>query len=290
MLADSGFTNVYNINGGMTALIQNNYELNTIYETKDKYSLLSPVELCKQFNTKNTFILDIRSDSAYNAISKDEKSNAIGKIKNAVHIPFSNLENSLSLIPTYKKIIIADEYGNESANAANKLAAKGYKNVAVLFDGIYNLIAGNTADINCKNELWIPNKKYHIITADDFNTLALKNKDIAILDARTSAEYNNTAKDYWRNIGRVKNSINIPANELESRFNELASFKNKPVILYHFGSSTDVFRSAAILANNGFTNVSILSGGIFNLRWRAANIKGKAVLKDWVVNIPAENL
>ena len=44
------------------------------------------------------------------------------------------------------------------------------------------------------------------------------------------------------------------------------------------------------LAENGFTNVNVLAGGIFNLRWRAANIKGKAALKDWVVNIPADNI
>src|SRR6476659_7257546 len=32
MIADSGFTNVYNINGGMTTLLQNEYGISDIYE------------------------------------------------------------------------------------------------------------------------------------------------------------------------------------------------------------------------------------------------------------------
>ena len=290
MLADSGFTNVFNINGGMTALIQNNYGLNDIYETKDKYRWISPAEFCKQVNLKNNFLLDVRSDSSYNATTINEISNSLGKLKPAVHIPFSNLENSLSKIPTDKKIIIVDEFGDESVTAANLLAAKGYKDVSVLFDGMYNLITTNTAEVSCRNELWQQNKKYHILTADEFNDLAKNNKDIAIVDTRTTAEYNNTAKDSWRNIGHVKNAINIPSAEVATRQNELISYKNKPIIVYAFSSSPDAYTTAAALAANGLTNVNILSGGIFNLRWRAANIKGKEALKDWVIDVPAVNL
>ncbi|HUS01305.1 MAG TPA: rhodanese-like domain-containing protein [Chitinophagaceae bacterium] len=289
MLADSGFTKVYNINGGMTTLIQSNYGLNDIYETKDNYQLLSPVELCKDINNKNVYLLDVRDDSGYNGISTNETINAMGKLKNTAHIPFATLENSVSQIPTNKKIIIVDEYGNESIKAATLLTSKGYKNVAVLFDGLFNFMTNNAAELVCKNAVWANSKQYHIVTADEFNDMAKQNKDAVIIDTRTVAEYNNQAKDSWRNMGHIKNAINIPYSEFDNRLNELTAYKTKPIIVYHF-NSTDSYNAAAKLVASGFTNVNVLAGGIFNLRWRAANIKNKAALKDWVVDVPAENL
>ena len=289
MLADSGFTHVFNINGGLTTLLQTNSDLNDIYETRDNYQLISPAEFCSAINSKNIFVLDVRSDSSYEAITTDEEVNAMGKLKPAVHVPFASLENSLSKIPKDKKIIIADEYGDESIKAAILLNSKGYKNAGVLFNGLYNLINTNSADVNCKMAVWEQNKKYHILPPDEFNELARQNKDIAIIDIRSSLDYNNQSKDYWRNSGHIKNAVNIPADELQTRIDNVSSFKNKPVIIYTFGSSGEAYKAAATLVANGFNNVNILSGGIFNLRWRAANIKGKSMLKDWVTDIPADN-
>jgi len=287
MLADSGFTKVYNINGGMTTLVQHEYGLTPIYETKDNYKLLSPSEFCNQ---KNSFIIDVRPDSSYNAATGSELTNSIGKIKSAVHIPMASLENSLASVPGNKQIVIIDEFGDESIKAANFLNSKGYKNVAVLFNGMYNLITTNTEDVTCKNEVWQPNKKYHILTADEFNGLLRKNNDVAIIDTRRPDEFNNQSKDNWRNTGHIKNAVNIPDSALQFRLSEVSAYKNKPVIVYSFGSSPEAYKTAATLVSNGFTNVNILSGGIFSLRWRAANIKGKTALKDWVTDIPAENL
>jgi len=288
MLADSGFTKVFNINGGMTTLIQNNYGVSDIYETKNKFRYLSPSQFCKEVSNSNTFLLDVRSDSAYNAITNDEQDNAIGKFKNAHHITLTNLQNSFSQVPEDKMIIVADMYGNESIRAANVLTAKGYKNVAVLFDGMYDLITAS--DVDCKNDIWQQNRKYHTITGDDFNSLASNTKDIAILDIRTIAEYNNQAKDSWRNSGHIKNAINIPGDDLANKLNDIAAFKNKPVVIYSFSSHVDAYTAAATLIANGFTNVNILAGGIFDLRWKAANIKNKSFLKDWVTDIPSSNL
>ncbi len=288
MLADSGFTKVFNINGGMSALIQSNYGLNDFYETKNKYHYLSPVQFCKEINNKNIFLLDVRSDSAYNSITNDEQDNAIGKFKNAYHIPIANLENSMSRLPKDKMIVVIDGYGNESVRAATFLTSKGYNNVAVLFDGMYNLIT--TTDVSCKNEIWEQNRKYHTLTSDEFNKLAGNDKNIAIIDVRTIAEYNNQSKDKWRNIGHIKNSINIPTGDIQNKLDDISAFKNKPVVIYNFGSNVDAYKTAAILIADGFSNVNILAGGIFNLRWKAANIKGKDTLKDWVVEIPADNL
>ncbi|HKP31216.1 MAG TPA: rhodanese-like domain-containing protein, partial [Chitinophagaceae bacterium] len=66
--------------------------------------------------------------------------------------------------------------------------------------------------------------------------------------------------------------------------------KDVPVVLYHFGNSPESYRAAKLLADAGYKKVYVLAGGLFNLRWQAANLKGKTALKDWVVNVPAENM
>lgn len=288
MLADSGFTKVFNINGGMTALIQSNFGVNDIYETKNKFHYLSPSEFCKKIGNKNTFLLDVRSDSAYNAITNDEQDNAIGKLKNANHIALDDLGNSMSKLPKEKTILIIDNYGNQGVKAAAMLTSNGYHNVAVLVDGIYNLIS--SPDVSCKNKIWQQNRKYHTITSDEFNMQAKDNKEIAIIDIRENSEFNNQSKDSWRNTGHIKNAINISSSDMPGKLNDIASLKNKPVVIYSFSSHVDAYNAAATLIANGFTNVNVLAGGIFNLRWKAANIKGKESLKDWVIDIPEANL
>ena len=71
---------------------------------------------------------------------------------------------------------------------------------------------------------------------------------------------------------------------------ELDEYKNKPVFLYHFSNQLEVFKAARMLTENGFSKINVLMGGIWNLNWRAANIKNKKELNKWVVNIPEENL
>ena len=288
ILADSGFTKVYNINGGMTALLQGNYGISDLYETSNKYQLISPSDFCKEVNSKNTFVVDVRSDSAYNATTSDATVNSIGKLKNAVHIPFAELEKSLDKLPKDKKIIVADEYGDEGIEAATLLSSKGYKNVGVLFNGIYNLITSDADEAGCKNEVVQENIKYRILTADEFNQLAIKSNDLVIIDARPVIEYNNQSKDNWRNIGHIKNAINISPDQLQSKLAGLQPSKEKPIVVY--ASSGDSYKLASSLVDNGFKNVNVLAGGLFNLRWRAANVKGKSSLKDWVTDVPAANL
>jgi rhodanese-related sulfurtransferase len=128
-----------------------------------------------------------------------------------------------------------------------------------------------------------------MITADDFNVMARTPGSI-IIDVRSEEEYANKAKESWRNRGNIKGARSIPFNSFASRFKELDVYKNKPVFLYHFNNQPDVFEAARILTENGYTNVNVLIGGIWNLSWRAANIKNKKDINNWVENIPPENL
>ena len=92
------------------------------------------------------------------------------------------------------------------------------------------------------------------------------------------------------NRGHVVNAANIPASELHNKLGELAPFKNKDIILYTFGSNPEAFESAKLLADNGFTKVCLLTGGLWSIRTKAANQKGLSRLMKWVVDIPSDNL
>lgn len=294
LLADSGFNKVFNIDGGMTTfnLLKNRLIpcAASFYETNNKCKLFSAQDFIDTLeNNKNVFILDIRNDSVYNRISTDEKLNAYGKLKNAVNIPFASLYSSLQKIPKNDKIIIVDDYGTESPGAAQLLSNNGFTDVNILFDGMDMWAETPASELKRKENYWIHPTDYKLISGDDFDKLARENK-IAILDVRPEDEYNNKAKLSWRNRGNIKNAINIPASDLTARMNEIEKYKNSLIVIYHFGSDPTAFKAAKQLTLAGFKNVNVLLGGIWDLRWRAANIKGKSRLNDWVENIPADNL
>lgn len=294
MLADSGFTNIINVNGGLTT-----YNLlpaaalckEQLYETQNHFKTLSPLELCSFLSAnKDVFILDVRKDSAYGAFSTDERQNIIGKLNGSVNIPFANLEASLSKLPADKKILVVDDFGNDAVQAASLLAARGYKDVHVLFNGLDMLMTRSRAEINCAAKSITRPTGYQLLAADEFDALARRGQNFLLVDIRPAEEFNNQSKQSFRNAGHLRNAVNIPFAELDKRLAELGTDKNKPIILYHFSTSPELFKAARMLADQGFKQVQVLTSGLFNLRWQAANYKGRERLKEHVVDIPADNL
>ncbi len=295
MLSDSGFTNINNINGGITSFhylsVLNQPCVQDIYETKNGYHFISPAELCKKLSTDaaTVFLLDVRSDSSFKHISRDDKENALGALTGTINIPLETLENKLSAIPSNKEIVVTDIYGHDAAAAAKLLIKNGYKNVSVLIEGIDRWISMNETTVPCKNSLYKPAVSYNLIPTPEFGEWIKTKKTFTLVDIRTTGEFNNQHKDKYRNIGRLKNAIHIPAAEMETRWNELTQFKNEPVVLYDFGGGTNAFTAASIMVKKGFTKVNVLFDGIFNVRWTAGNVKGWGWLSSLVENIPQEN-
>ena len=294
MLADSGFTKVYNINGGLTTfnlLKETGIDCSGLfYETNNRYKLLAPVDLISLMKkNKNIFLLDIRKDSIFNGTSANEMLNANGKLNGAVNIPFAKLETSLASVPKDKTIVLIDDGGNDSPKAAAILLKNGYTNIAIAFNGMSTWIATSAGELKEKNKYWVTPAKYKLVTSDEFDEQA-KETGATILDIRSEDEFNNKAALTWRNRGNIKGAISVPYSTLMSQANKLAAYKDKPVFVYGFSNQLEAFTSAKLLSENGFSNVHVLIGGIWNLRWRAANIKGKTQLDKWVENVPVENL
>lgn len=291
LLVDSGFTNVMNINGGMTTLHLGKANLfcKEMFETNNHYKLITPAGLCEKLRSSETVIIDIRSDSAYKGISSDAKSNARGKFNSAVHIPFTQLVSKINYDKN-KNIILVDESGDQSAKAAELLYTNGYKNLSILFNGLDQWNATNTTDLPCKKTVWSNQVNYKMITIDELSDIMKNAQQVALIDLRSKDEFANVSKDSWKNIGMLKGAINIPASEFVSSSKQLTEYNDKKIVLYSVSTQPEIFNVASDLVKLGFKDVNVLIGGLFNVRWRAANIQGKSNLRELVVNIPQENL
>jgi rhodanese-related sulfurtransferase len=291
LLADSGFTKVYNINGGLTNFYNQGIESNPCagleIVTTVPYKIMSAKEFASNGRQGKYYVIDLRSDSIFKGIGA-EKTKAEGHFNEAVNIPFEKFSALTSFDIPSKSVLLVDEYGNESPKAAKILIDKGYKDVSILFDGMDAWVdyTANTSDKPIVK--WTRNISYNLLPAEDFNKMITAKKEFALIDVRSKDEFNNSSKNYWQNIGQVKGAINIPFAELHTS-SSLPKSKDIPVIIYGFNSQPDIFESAKWLKDQGYKNVSILQGGIWNLRWTSHNIRGKAYLNDLVVNVPEEN-
>lgn len=292
LLADSGFTRVYNINGGLTNFYNQGIEASPCagleIVTGVPYTILSSKEFAANARQgKSYYVIDLRSDSVFRGISA-EKARAEGRFAEAVNVPFDNLSHSSSFNFPKKPILLVDEYGDVSPKAAKFLIEKGYKDISILFDGMDGWLDYITNTTDKPVVKWTTYVNYNLLPADDFHKMANDKKEFSLVDVRTKDEFNNTSKNYWQNIGQVKSAVNIPSAELKTN-RSLPLSKDKPVIIYGFNAQPDIYESAKWLKDQGYKNVSVLQGGIWSLRWTAHNIKGKAYLNDLVVNVPPEN-
>ncbi len=293
MLSDSGFTNVININGGVTALRQlpDDDCINKVLQSKMGYSFISAVGLCNRISnhSKEIFLLDVRSDSAYRHIDKDPEINAFGIIKNSVNIPLASLKERLKEIPTDKEIIVMDIFGDDAEKAAVMLHENKYQRVSLLLEGLERVFFMDSKGLGCLAKNYVSTAKFKILSSPDFKRITDAEPGFLPLDVRSADEFSNKHKDYWRNIGHVNNAINIPVGDLPGKIAEIEKYKNKPVVVYAFSGSKDSYDAANILVANGFTNVNVLVGGLFNVRWTAGNVKGFEKLAALVVDVPVSN-
>jgi rhodanese-related sulfurtransferase len=294
MLSDSGFTNVFNINGGMTAIHYTEAKekgcLKALVETGNNYAIISINELCKKQSASDNavFLLDVRSDSAFQHISREAKENAMGTIAGSINIPMAGLAGRLSELPKEtQEIVVTDIYGDEAAKAAVLLKQSGFSNVSILVEGVDRILYTDESNFPCKNGFYVSPLSYEIITVSEFGRYAGEKNKFILLDVRSVEEFTNKHKDNWRNIGHITGAINIPVTEISNRYTDLD--KKKEILLYAFGSGKEVFEAANTLQKLGFTKLKVIYGGVFNMRWTAGNVKGQSYLKEMVVDIPETN-
>ncbi|HEY6063507.1 MAG TPA: rhodanese-like domain-containing protein, partial [Chitinophagaceae bacterium] len=257
-------------------------------QTGISYTIISFNELCGMLGRDNKpMVIDVRPDSGFRHISRDAKENAMGTIKGSVSIPLEVFSSGNADIPKGRDIILVDVNGDASAKAAILLTQNGYKNVSVLIEGIDRLLNTDKKNAVCRDVFYNSPIAYKTITAGEYGEYSKANSNYILLDVRTADEFANKHKDNWRNIGHLKNAVNIPVADISTRYTELD--KNKDILIYAFGSGKETFEAANALQKLGFTKLTVIYGGIFNMRWTAGNVKGQSYLKDFVVDIPEIN-
>lgn len=220
-LTDSSFSNVVNINGGISyfnSLPESELPGKKKYYIHNlKYTLISPTEFLNLFNSEKVQLIDVRPDSLYFGTTGDQSRSLIGRIESALHIPYDKLKDHLALIDKSKIILLVDNDGNLSPIASNYLSGKGYQTSVQLFGLDY--FVGTISS----SERPFLKTAYPIITPDEL--LEISNDNIVLIDIRTEAEYADTDKTNWRSVGRLSNAVNIPLAKLDKA--EIARFSGK---------------------------------------------------------------
>jgi rhodanese-related sulfurtransferase len=79
-----------------------------------------------------------------------------------------------------------------------------------------------------------------------------------LLDVRTKEEFDGNADP---NFGTLKNAVNIPIQELDTRLSEIEKYRKQEIIVYCSHSHRSP-QAAYKLTQNGFKNVVNMSGGM----------------------------
>ena len=286
LLADSGFTHIYNINGGLT----NFYDQGIQSLPCDDYTVVSTVPYkiisAKQMaNSKGSYyIVDLREDSAFNGKTNDERIRMQGRFADAVNIPFTKLPSNGISLPS-KPVLLVDDGGGQSPIAAKMLLDKGFKDVTILFNGMDGWVSYLTNSTDKPTIKWKSYSSYKMLSPDEFNKWMKENKSFTLIDVRPKDQFNSEAKNYIQNIGHIKGAVNIPYADL----NTTTIPSTGAVVVYGFNSEDAVFNTARFLKGKGYSNLYVLQGGIWNLRWASHNLKNKEYLNEWVLNVPLEN-
>ncbi len=101
-----------------------------------------------------------------------------------------------------------------------------------------------------------------IIQAEQLRDMLLDGEEIALLDVREEAEYGQ---------GHIMLAVNLPLSALELRLVALVPRYNTRVVVCDCGNGAHALRGAARMMHHGYSNVSVLKGGVG--AWAAAGFE-----------------
>jgi rhodanese-related sulfurtransferase len=95
------------------------------------------------------------------------------------------------------------------------------------------------------------------ISAEEAHQLIKSNKNMIIIDVRTSGEFKS---------GHIPGAKSIPVNEIDSRINELVKYKDTPVLV-HCASGGRSPAAVRVLLKNNFSKVHHMNRGLADWRY-----------------------
>lgn len=209
--------------------------------------------------------------------------NAYGSITGSTRIPAERLSDAEERIPRDRPIVVVANETVDETLAALELQKLGFTDVHILIEGLEGLIDLSAERCPCKNRIWKSDAPYSTIGLDQLDSSTILAGTTVVIDIRPTDEYNGTAKAGWANLGRFRIARHVPAAELKDRMGPLGIAKETPVVLVGRTMEEDLFTAARMLTDMGYTQVKILSSGIWGIRWEAHNLPGQANWDAWVV-------
>lgn len=230
------------------------------YTAENKMSGFSPSvsvsELDEFVQNTNPVAIDVRDMFAF------EKSH----IQGSAHIPLELLPSKLNAIPKEYTILVYDETGKKGHQALRMLVGAG-------FDKVFNISGGHTSMQRYQqaigfqsfqlNLLQIEKKslnKTEEIEVEEETVAAIDNNSPIIVDVRTSEEFRS---------GAYPDAVNIPLDELMSKYEELLGNNLDRDIIVYCASGARSAYAQRMLMQMGYTNVKN-GGGLMHMMMRRA--------------------
>lgn len=238
-------------------------------------------------NTPNLVLLDVRSPGEYADTSRFVGSR-IGRLNGAINISIDSVLQHMKELKAYKDrtILVYCSHSQRSRRVSKFLADSGFAHVYSLNGGMTEVNRTPDAAFPCKSSLYTSNLSYKLISPDDAVAF-VKDKSNLVLDVRPVSQFNSTDSTEYNNIGRFKNAMNLPHDQLDQQMDKLAKYKERPILVVDL-SLTEEVNAAAKLTKAGFKNVSVLYDGIdaFILRFPSTAKERK----DLITGEPAYKL
>lgn len=271
LLSQKGFSEIYNLNGGMSHLNQMTAEefpcKQEWLQSNLKYRNISSVEAVTLVQDPKVVVLDVRPSSMYHSRDSLPQHN-VGRLRNAINMPFSELKQRSGEIKKFKDsplLVYANTGNNDAGRSAIALVNEGFRDVSVLVGGMDDLLARGDS-----RSLFEHSTPYKILNATGTLNLLKENKDLTVYDTRSKTEFENKmpSQEYYRNLGNIKGAIHIA----EKDYSSLTYPKNKkaPILIY---GREEAYELAQYLSNAGYTNVYILRN-FYDFIASAFNIAG----------------
>lgn len=280
-LADSGFTKLINVNAGLSRFWYDHHllpSMRDLVERTNPNELLSAVEFCEHISS-GAMVVDLRPDSIYGPMATDEAHRSLGVIRGALHVPIAELDDRIGEITKGVPILLVDESGSDAPQAAALLRQHGWSDVHVLFGGLETLRDVTSDHFPCASTLLDRPIRYGILPIEKVDREGLVAGKYALVDVRSSDEYNGKSKQPWLNVGRLRSSMNVPLDELRQGTLQQRVKKDAEVLVMG-RDPNEYYEAARLLCGQGYAHVTVLDGGIWGLRWSAHNMAGNERLEE----------
>lgn len=228
------------------------------------YNTIYAKELCQLIQRDpDVVLIDVRSAGEFCDTSQYASLNK-GHLKGAINIPVDSIKNNINILAPYKDktVILYCSHSQRSRRMSKLLSENGYTNHYNLNGGMTSLNELNNSDFPCQEDLIVSLLKFKVLSFDKTVDFIKKEKQAVIIDVRPAIQYEAKDTVAENNVGRIKGAINIPYDQFPNRINELAPYKNRPVLIYTASGDGDGARAATELVNNGYTKVHLLLSGI----------------------------